>query len=226
MLPPDQRPAKWAAAIEAGFEHLKKTKLLAAAFFAGPLDDFQESRLSSSANEEVFGPIEKKLSEASRLFEVMGLFVLVSTIKPSAEVAQNILRIIGTRLDEPIAEGDQLPVLHMCVRIAASTRSIALSENIIGRCVTAARNTNASGTITEMFSAAVEACGAESDASKHRIAVGETATKFAFATSRREDVENIHAILGVLEARDEKLIPQIARARAIAETKLKRSGVD
>jgi hypothetical protein len=74
-----------------------------------------------------------------------------------------------------------------------------------------------------LFLAATAACGAQSGAHEHRIAIGDTAAKFAFAVHRRDDVTNIAAILEAMEARDEKLIAYLSRARAVAQTKLKRT---
>jgi hypothetical protein len=219
----EDRPGRWKTIIDATFDRLKEMNSIAAAFFAGPFDDYRELPPSASPAPEVFNEIESKLREASNLGEVPGLFVLVNTIKPTKEIADNVLRIVSARIDEPIVDGDELPSLRMCGRIAAGARSVALAENIISRCVTVARKSDAPDLITDLFLAAIEACGAQAAAHEHRRAIGETAAKFAFAMHRCEDIVNIAAIFRVMEARDEKLIAYLSRARAVVDTKLKRT---
>ena len=77
--------------------------------------------------------------------------------------------------------------------------------------------------VTDLFAIMAEACAAHSDVQKHRELLGTTAAKLCFAVEKNEDLSNLEAIFDVLATREEKLIPALARARAITRTKRGRS---
>ena len=73
--------------------------------------------------------------------------------------------------------------------------------------------------VTDLFAIMAEACAAHSDVQKHRELLGTTAAELCIAVETNESLSNLEAIFDVLAVRDEKLIPALARARAIARWK-------
>jgi hypothetical protein len=194
-----------------------------AAYFPGPFEDFRETPPGSS-RPEVFDEIEAKLDAASALDEVQGLFVLAYAAPPSARLVANLLRILNLPADQPIASREkEMAFLNLCAHIAASARSEPLANAIISRCLFEVRRPGSEAVVTDIFAIMAEACASHSDSQKYRQSLGTTAAKLCFAVDRSEDLSNLEAIFDVIATRDQKLIPALARARAIVRTKKGRS---
>src|SRR5690349_19071727 len=67
---------------------------------------------------------------------------------------------------------------------------------------------------------AVEACAVEADPAKHRTLVGTIAAQFGFAVEDPSKLVYVPVLFDMLGARDEKLIPALARANATVQTRL------
>jgi hypothetical protein len=65
----------------------------------------------------------------------------------------------------------------------------------------------------------IEACASESEPKRHRELIGRAAAQLCFAIREEDTLAALLAIFAVLGARDEKLLPALARARAIATTR-------
>jgi len=223
MVPEGSRPAEWVSAIEAALARLQESGKVLAEYFPGPFEDFRETPLGSS-RPEVFNEIEAKLDAVSTLSEVPGIFALAYASQPATRVVANLLRILNLPPDHPIASrGKEMPFLELSAHIAASARSEPLANAIINRCLFEVRRPGSEAAVTGIFAIMAESCAAHSDPQKHRELLGTTAAKVCFAVESNDDLSNLEAIFDVLAMRDERLIPALARARAIARTKKGRS---
>jgi hypothetical protein len=63
-------------------------------------------------------------------------------------------------------------------------------------------------------------CAAQAGEPQYRGMLETTAARFCFGIDGAEDLSNLDLVLEVLTIREEKLIPALARARAIVRTKL------
>jgi hypothetical protein len=84
----------------------------------------------------------------------------------------------------------------------------------------AARTAESPEEVAALFGIAVEACAVEADPAKHRTLVGTTAAQFGFAVEDPSKLVYLPVLFDMLGARDEKLIPALARANATAQTRL------
>jgi len=223
MIPEGSRPTEWVSAIDAALARLKESRNVLAAYFPGPFDDFRETAITSSGN-EVFNEVEANLNAASTLSDVPQLTALVYATQPSNGVVASVLRILNLPIEQPIVSREhEVSYLGLCAHIAASTRSKPLANAVINRCLFEVRRPGSEAAVTDLFAIMAEACAAHSDPKEHRELLQSTAAKLCFAVEKNEDLANLEAIFDVLATRDEKLIPALARARAIARTKKGRS---
>jgi hypothetical protein len=217
-----ERPAAWVAAINEAYGRLHESGKLLAASFAGPFDDYRDNQRSSSSD-ELFREIESRLDGASKLTDVPELAALAYTHRPSELVLKNVSRILGAPLDEPIAEQGELRLLRLCAEIGSNTRNVPIATAVINRSLIMARRPERTEGVTDIFEVMAEACAAYSDHAIYRENLGDAAAKLCFAVDEKNDLQNLCAIFEVLGARDEKLKPSLAKARAVATTKLGRT---
>lgn len=223
MVPEASRPVEWVSAIDAALLRLQESGKALAAYFPGPLEDFRET-LPGSSRPEVFDEIEAKLGAATLLNEVPGIFALAYATRPSDRVVSSLLRILNLPADQPIASLEkQMAFLELCAHIAACARSEPLANAVIDRCLFEVRRPGSEASVTDAFGIMVEACASHSDSKKHRQLLETTAAKLSFAVDKAEDLSNLEAIFDILALRDEKLMPALAKARAIVRTKRGRS---
>jgi hypothetical protein len=222
-VPEGSRPASWISAIDAAIAELKQSGgSLLSAYFPGPFDDFRDVAQVSSAI-AVFKEVESRLQTASTFAEVPELFVLANAARPSASVVASVLRLLSGPVDMPLSDGAmELPTLRMCADIAASARNAAIAEAIVNRCAFLLRQKERVGTASDVMMIAIHACAAYAAPEEHRKMLEVTAVKCSFAINETDDLSNVDLILDVLSMRDEKLIPAVARARAIIRTKIGR----
>ncbi len=223
-LPDAERPAQWTKAIDSAFARLKEKGKLAAAFFPGPFDDFREGAIPSSSSNPIFREVEEKLETASTLSDVQGLIGLVNTVQISERAVADIVKLAGRPAADPLAAGaPDIPYLRLCAHVAASSRSEALAEAVINRCLYKARNrTSEEETTTDLFAVMAEACAARADARAYGELLGRTAANLCLSVDVLGDLAHLDSIMEVLSRRDERLIPALARARAIARAKILR----
>ena len=222
VIAEDARPASWVSAIAEALDQLKLSGKLAAAYFPGPFDDFGEVTTVSS-DIPAFKEIEDELEKASRLGDVPELEVLGYSVRPSDGVLASVLRFLSGAVDRPL--GGSLPEVHLlrvCAHLAAATRSKPLADSLISRCLFRLQGKERTEGPTELFMIAVHACAVHADEPEYRDILETTAARFGFAIDGTEDLSNFDRVLEVLTIRDEKLIPALARARAIVRTKLSR----
>ena len=192
-------------------------------YYPGPFDDFRDvTPLSSEI--EVFKQVEAKLAEAACFADVPGLVALANAAKPSAEVVANVIRLLSEPVDAPLGDREmEFPILRACAHVAASARSKQGAELVINRCVFLVRRGERIAAVTEYFLTAAHACAACADAQEHREFLRETAVKFCFGVSDTNELSNLDLILEAISVRDERLVPALGRARAIAQARISRS---
>lgn len=222
LIPEENRPSQWMSAIDGALARLEKSGNALGVRFPGPFDDFREK--SALPTNAVFDEVEACLDGASSLNAVPGLFALAYITQPSPRVVGNVIRIVNQTTDLPIVTDEQqMPFLRLSAHIAASSRSEPLAQALINRCLVEVRALETKANPIELFVVMAEACAAQPDPQKHGELLGAAATKICFAVENDEDLSNLEAVFDLLVMRDERLIPALARARAIARTKRGRS---
>jgi hypothetical protein len=220
LVAEDARPASWVSAIEGALDQLKSSGTLAAAYFPGPFDDFSDTPPLSSGI-PAFKEIEDELEKASHLGDVPELEVLGYSVQPSDEVLASVLRLLSGAVDRPL--GGSLPELHLlrvCAHLAAATRNKPLADLLVNRCLFRLQGKERTEGPTDLFLIAAHACAAQAGEPQYRGMLETTAARFCFGIDGAEDLSNLDLVLEVLTIREEKLIPALARARAIVRTKL------
>jgi hypothetical protein len=219
LLSEGDRPAAWVDALDAALAQLKDSGKLLAAFFAGPFDDFRANTTMLSSNIEVFAEVEKKLETSSTLPAWNELFSLVSASRPSERFVGNVRRILSAPPDEPIVETSELAHVRLCARIGAIARDEPIAGAVINRCLLMLRQSGRQEAFTDVFEVMIEACAAYAAPDAYRKQVGETAAQICGAADNDPDFNNLQGIFDALSTRDEKLMPSLARARAIARVR-------
>jgi hypothetical protein len=220
-MPPDQRPQAWASDVEAALGELLKTGKALSAFFPGPFDDFQPETPPANVP-PLFKAINEALENASNFSDVSNLFAFAYSAPLPESALAAVLRILSLPLDEPITnDKDDVPFLHLSAHIAGAARSEPIATAVINRCLFAVRNATSDDEIPRFLSIAIEACAAYENADKYRASLGSVATQICFAAPDSAYLSDLETIFDVLALRDEKLIPALARARAIVRTRLR-----
>jgi len=222
MVPEEQRPARWIAAIEAAVAKLMETGRALAAYFPGPFDDFREPPIGPLGNEAA-EMVKAKLHAASLLSDVPELFALFYATTPSDDVVEKVLGILTQPADHPVALREQeVSYLQLCAHIAAAARSESIANAVIDRCLYEVRRPGSEAAVTDLFAIMVECCAAIAVSKEYYERIGAAAANLCFAVEKESDLINLESVFHVLATRNEKLIPALARARAVARTK--RSG--
>jgi hypothetical protein len=219
MSPEADRPSAWVSAVDAALGRLHQKRRALSAFFPGPFDDFQKG-VAPSWSQELFAAVEDKLQKAAMLSEVPELLALANSTFPSDSVLENIQRILNQPFDSASAKDRaSLEYLRACSQIAGISRSKPLAAAIINHCLFRARETGSDDSVTDLFFVMVEACAAHSDPVAHRELLGTCAANLCFATRESETLSALDAIFDCLGRRDERLMPALARAKAISRVK-------
>ncbi|MER9185921.1 hypothetical protein [Mesorhizobium australicum] len=221
LLPEEIRPAKWTSIIDEIAERLTEEGEILATIFPGPFDDFRHA--SAGISSSTFAAAEMELEAASHLMQVPGLFGLVYATKLSERAIKNVLRLVRLLTDELIIDGPaELPYLQASAHAALSAGSETIADAVIDRCLILARDGSGSNIVSDLFAVAAEACATHDDRQKYRKALGDVAARMCFAIDRSDDLTQLQAIMDVLAERDQRLAPALAKAQAIARTKLGR----
>jgi hypothetical protein len=219
MLAESDRPSRWVSLLKAAFAKLNESRRGAAAYFHGPMDDFREGTIPSTAH-PVFMEVERDLHEAAKLSDVPGIFGLANTVQPSAQALDDILKLLSSPVGEAVAAGQpELPYLRVCAHIAAVCRFEPIAQAVINRCFFKVRDRKTDEPVTDIFTVLVEACACRGDADKYRELLGNVVARFCFGVSPGEDLANVEAAIEVLGKRDERLMSALSRARATARTR-------
>jgi hypothetical protein len=219
LVAENARPPSWVSAIGEAVDQLKSSGKLAAAYFPGPFDDFNEVTTVSSGI-PAFKEIEDELERAAHLGDVPELEVLGYSSQPSDGVLASVLRLLSGGVDRPL--GGSLPEVHLlrvCAHLAAATRNKPLADSLINRCLSRLQGKERIEGPTDLFMIAAHACAAQAEEAEYRDMLETTAARFSFAIDGADDLSNFDRVLEVLTIRDEKLIPALARAREIGRTK-------
>jgi len=214
-----ERPESWVSAIEGALTELFEAGKGPLAFFPGPFDDF-EGRPRPDPVPEVFEGVVTQMQSAASFRDMAALFALAYTIRLPEGVLADVERLLDGAPDEPLVGDHERPFLHLCAHIAGAARSETIGKLVIHGCLYAARTAESPEEVAALFGIAVEACAVEADPAKHRTLVGTTAAQFGFAVEDPSKLVYLPALFDMLGARDEKLIPALARANATAQTRL------
>lgn len=218
LTPESQRPAEWAAMLQGQIEEILRNNHSNSPFFPGPLEDFVPA--ANRPREQVFLDVEESLKKARTIDDIRGLVALTYLDRPSPEVADELRRIIEAfRATSVVAEEKDRLFFDSAARVATMVRSIPLANSVINECLRFAATEDVPlKHVIEVLQVALSACAAASNADEHRSMIGETATRFAYATAQRgEGHQQLIAIFDALARRDQKLIASLGRARAIVE---------
>jgi hypothetical protein len=214
-----QRPQPWASAIEGALTELIETGKGPLAAFPGPFDDF-EGRPGPDAVPEPFTDVVTQMQSAASFRDMIALFALAYTIRLPEGVLADVERLLDRAPDEPLMEDHERPFLHLCAHIAGAARSESIGKLVVHRCLFAARSAGSPEEVAALFGVAIEACAVEADPAKHRSLIGTTATQFGFAVEDPSKLVYLPVLFEMLGARDEQLIPALARANATVQTRL------
>ncbi len=208
------QPAEWVKIIDKALEELANAHQILSAFFPGPFDDFHPTPPTS--DNPFFNEVQSVLQGASRLSDVHGIFALSYSMMPSQELLSEVLRIVNSPLDQPIAdENDELHYLGLAAHIAACGRSEPLARAVINRCLNLARTEGARAGAADLFAVIAEACAAHPDPKLHRALLSEAASQLAFAVSDSQAMIQLESVFEMMTQRDPKLISSLARATSI-----------
>jgi hypothetical protein len=164
--------------------------------------------------------VEDELEKAEHLGDVPELEVLGYSSQPSDGVLASVVRLLSGGVDRPL--GGSLPEAHLlrvCAHLAAATRNKPLAGSLINRCLFRLQGKERTEGPTDLFMIAAHACAAQAGEAEYRHMLETTAARFSFAIAGAEDLSDFDRVLDVLTIREEKLIPALARARAIIRTK-------
>jgi hypothetical protein len=215
----EDRPDPWVSAIEAALTKLFEAGKGPLAFFPGPFDDF-EGRPGPDPVPEPFQGVVTQMQSAVSFRDMAALFAVAYTIRLPQGVLADVERLLDRAPDEPLVEDHERPFLHLCAHIAGAGRSEPIGKLVIHRCLYAARTAGSPEEVAALFGVAVEACAVQADSAKHRTLVGITAAQFGVAVEDPSKLVYLPVLIDMLGARDEKLMPALARAKATAETRL------
>lgn len=223
MLADANRPAAWVELIDAATERLVENKSILAAMFPGPFDDFIAPN-ATSAMRDVLAEVEASLGRATRLADVQGLAALTYASIPSEQAINNVARIVGIGVNEPVTDIEfEVRYLRLAAHFALAGQSEAVAQAVIDRCFTIARGAVASTEITDLFAVIMEACAVFHASRRYHEIVGEYAARICFLVNGNETLSSLNDIFEVLVQRDEKLTQALSRARAITQTKRNRN---
>jgi hypothetical protein len=216
------RPAEWVSATDSALSRLADTGKYLQAVLPGPFDDFYEDPNRSMVPVEIFAKTETELETATYLNNVSGMIGFAYSGKLTDEALENVLRILKRPVDEAISSDgrNNLQLLHLCAHICGVSRSEPVAGAIIDRCLYAVRSGQPAEQVPDVFAVVVEACAAYRAGRKYREILGSTAAQLCFAVPDSEDLSDLWAVFDVLGDRDETLIPALARAKAIVQTRL------
>jgi hypothetical protein len=214
-----ERPQSWVSAIEGALTELFEAGKGPLAFFPGPFDDF-DGRPGPDPVPEAFEGVVTQMQSAASFRDMAALFALAYTIRLPEGVLADVERLLDRAPDEPLVEDHERPFLHLCAHIAGAARSETIGKLVIHRCLYAARTAESPEEVAALFGIAVESCAVEADPAKHRTLIGTTAAQFGFAVEDPSKLVYLPVLFDMLGARDEKLIPALARANATAQTRL------
>jgi hypothetical protein len=215
----NDQPRPWVSAIEAALTKLFEAGKGPLAFFPGPFDDF-DVRPGPDPVPEPFQGVVTQMQSAANFHDMAALFALAYTIRLPQGVLADVERLLDRAPDEPLVEDHERPFLHLCAHIAGAARSEAISKLVIHRCLYAARTAGSPEEVAALFGIAVEVCATQAHPATHRTLVGTTAAQFGFAVEDPSKLVYLPVLFDMLGARDEKLIPALARAKATAQTRL------
>ncbi|MER9447571.1 hypothetical protein [Mesorhizobium sp. M0254] len=219
-LTEESRPESWVSTIDAAAKRLIDDGNMLTTIFPGPFDDFRKSELGTLLD-ELIADVEAQLDKATHFNEAQGLTALAYTTVPSGRAIANVLRIFSLTANEPVSEPEsELLDLRIVAHVALAARSEPVAEAVINRCFTLALGTSGPNFATAIFAVMAESCAVHDDDGNYRRALGDAAARLCFLLERPEDLAELNIIFKLLTCRDEKLTPSLAKARAIANTKM------
>ena len=172
----------------------------------------------------MFHDVERSLTDAVNLSDVSGLVALAYASRPSEQVSESVLRILkagGQRtVVDPKAEIEELRV---ATHVALVARSEAIGEAVVARCFTLAREAASEDMATAIFLVMVEACAVYECGQRYTERLESEAAGMCFAIDDANSLARLLLVFEVLGQRDASLLPALAKASAIAETKLGRA---
>lgn len=217
-LPEDQRPTEWMQLLARVIAELKKAGDLLATQFAGPLDDFGTTPVSSEHPH--FQEVEEPYDSAVAIDSPAALLTIGYTTLASPRLIANLTRILQQPPEQPVAaRAATLAALHGCAHVAATTRSETLAKATIERVVREAARPGRTEPIYEALLVLLLACAACRDRAGYEALLGETMVRLCFSVSAPQDVGAIASVIRILTARDARLFPVLSRARAIVRSK-------
>jgi hypothetical protein len=220
LLPEEARPKSWVAALDSATARLSENGNLLAAVFPGPFDDFRENQ-SGLLLSEAFAEVEAQLEAATRFADVPGFAAMAFAMQPSEKATANVLRILNLLIEEPVSNAEkELGHLQIGAHFALATRSEPIARAVINRCFMVGQNGPELGLVTNLFAVIVDSCAVHGVGPKYRKVVGDEAARMCFMVDDAETLSSLVRIFDVLGQRDERLIPALAKARAVAEFKI------
>jgi hypothetical protein len=218
--PSESQPIEWTAAIDLVLDKLQREGTALQAFFPGPFDDYREVVPESSSN-ELFRKVEAKLETADKLDAVPALFALAYSTRCSDAMASHVLRILNVEWPQSITADpeQQIVYLQLCAHLAAGSRSVPIANAVINRCLFEVRGKEDGQDIMTFVGIMLEACAAMPKQEDHRRLLGTTLANACFTTNDAKDLSALETTIDLLGQRERRLIPYLAKARAIVRTK-------
>uniref|UniRef100_UPI00262655A2 hypothetical protein n=1 Tax=Breoghania sp. TaxID=2065378 RepID=UPI00262655A2 len=210
-LPENLRPTPWVALFEKVSAPLIESGRILAAVFPGQFDNFHGGPVEGLRSEQ-FEDIENQL-EAAFAF----------AMQPSEKATKNMLRILISTFEQPVKDvAEELSHLQIASHFALVSRSEEIADAIKGRAFVLLYDAKGLDLVTDLFSVIAETCAVKRDAIQYRQILCDAATKMCFFIDETEALSKLLLVFDVLVQRDEKLAPVLAKAKAIAKTKIGR----
>lgn len=224
LIPSEARPSVWVSALHQAVAKLEKEGLPLQMVFPGPFDDYNDA-IPPSSSKPIFKEVERQLQSATLLSEAPNLFALAYSTRCSEEVVADVLRILNSAVDSPIAESrDEEPAyLSLCAYIAATARSSPIAVAVANRCLAQLQLPGSAESAAPLLRTMVEGCAAALEPGAHRRMVGEVVANTCFAINDDRNLASLQGVIDLLGARDRQLIPHLAKAQAVIRMKRQRS---
>lgn len=219
-VPVEERPPEWMKLAQRALAGLVKKGTALETVFPGPFDDYRKSSPDPSSRLPPFRKGERRAERAMRLDKIPNLVAIAYSTQPSERILATVLRILNLPQDRPIASADTQPAyLQLCAHIAVSTRSEDIARSLINRILPMLARTSDVRNAVHLFGVMLKACAAFKEAADFRRMIGVTAANSCYAVNDLQCLAAFAPPMELLTQRDKRLIPILARARAIVRTR-------
>lgn len=205
-------PSTWRTHIEAALSRLNPNL---SAIFPGPLDGFL-STSGPQRKETDVQQLRNLLKERDSFKQAPGLLIIAYAGGIDASHIDELMRLLEGSNKELATPKSAGQILQCCAYVAATTRSVALADGVITRCLRLVTSDSKSEQILPLMLYAMRACAAHEEFTAYYRDIGKVATRFAYATPESEAYD-VRAVMETLCQRDPKMMAALGRAMLLLE---------